>query len=855
MNGQHVIGSRFVITGTIGQGGMGEVYRGQDLETGETVAIKLLKPDIIESDPSLIERFTREGEALRRLNHPNIVKMLAMLEEDNMHYIVMEYVSGGSLQDLLDRQPQLPVERVLSIALELADALTRAHHLKIIHRDLKPANVLLAEDGTPRLTDFGVARLGERTRVTVTGSVIGTYYYLSPEACMGEDLDQRTDIWSFGVMLYEMLAGRRPFDEEHSAAILIAILNNPVPDLAALRPDAPPDLVDLIYRMLEKDRDQRIPSIRLVGAALEAIIQGIDTPFPSSISTAPNVPSRFSTPTPPTATPAPVSDEDDTPTITLPSAVTAQPRRAVWLVGALAGLLVIAVVLVGVLGLFSGDDESGGPPESEVVTVEPVGPGEYMVLVAQLEPLGGVEQRDVTRFIVEDLRDHLENEVSYSTLRVREYPNVITSDEGALAAAEANAAAVVVWGNYTPDFVELEVQVGSFAPFPYIQFERETLTRIANVRTHLTDERRESVVTPVLTLLTVLQTADGDGFEVARTVSVHDAVRAENPEIVSGGAAGQLQQAFRFYLDDTAQAIVHYNAALDAVPANALLYTFRGSAYLRLGEFDKAVRDFESAQRLGTGQWATPLDSLGVYHITTNDLDQALQDLDRVVTLRPDDWFPVTFRGSLYYLQGDYATASTDLARALELGPEANFPYFPLAMMALREGRMADAQTYWQTAIAQFPDMTLLNRLMNAMFGDQLPNIFGSMFAAAGNLVLGQYQDAITEADKALAINDTFAEMDLVQGLAYCVLRDYAAAEEAYTRGIAIAPDFTVLYALRAEARMRQEDMAGALADAALVQQSPLSDTFDPLIEAGFGGAWSCEDFFSYDYSTLGDSP
>jgi predicted ATPase len=208
----------------------------------------------------------------------------------------MEYVGSGSLRDLLDHQPQLPVRRVLDIGLDLADALARAHRLNIIHRDLKPANVLLADDGTPRLTDFGISQIGDRPRITQTGLVLGTEAYLSPEACRGSDLDSRTDIWSFGVLLYEMLAGRPPFTEEQTVAMLFAILTKPIPDLLAMRPDTPPALVHLIDHMLDKDREHRIASARLVGAELEAILQGNETPTGGR----PGIDeSRFVTPTKP----------------------------------------------------------------------------------------------------------------------------------------------------------------------------------------------------------------------------------------------------------------------------------------------------------------------------------------------------------------------------------------------------------------------------------------------------------------------------------------------------------------------------------------------------------------------------
>ena len=285
----------------LGQGGMGTVYRGKNRQTGEAVAIKILKPEITASNPDLIVRFDREAEILRQLNHPNIVRVLTTLQEKGQHYIVMEYVSGGDLGAALKRQSPLPLARVLKIAIELADALTRAHYLKIVHRDLKPANVLIADDGTPRLTDFGVAHVESDDRLTEAGTAVGTLDYLPPEALKGEVVDVRADIWAFGVMLFEMLAGHHPFSGGTGAQVVTDILTQQPGDLELACPDAPAALVDLIYRMLEKDRDARIPSVRLVGAELEAIIEGgsWDT---SSIGVKPATGKTrlFATPTPDT---------------------------------------------------------------------------------------------------------------------------------------------------------------------------------------------------------------------------------------------------------------------------------------------------------------------------------------------------------------------------------------------------------------------------------------------------------------------------------------------------------------------------------------------------------------------------
>jgi NarL family two-component system response regulator LiaR len=183
----------------------------------------------------------------------------------------MEYVGGGSLADLILKEPLLPIDRIVGISLELSDALTRAHHLDILHRDIKPGNVLLAEDGTPRLTDFGLARLGNQPALTALGSILGTFYYLSPEVCYSQRVDARSDIWSFGVVLFEMLTRRLPFSGDTPYEIIQAILNQPLPDPTWYRKDIPTPLVSLLQKMLMKDQAARIPSTRLVGAELEVI--------------------------------------------------------------------------------------------------------------------------------------------------------------------------------------------------------------------------------------------------------------------------------------------------------------------------------------------------------------------------------------------------------------------------------------------------------------------------------------------------------------------------------------------------------------------------------------------------------
>lgn len=268
-----IVGQFYEIEDFLGEGGMGAVYRALDTQTGRVVAIKLLKPEVVARYPEQAERFRREAEALLQVDHPNVVRILDAFREDDQDCIVMEYMGGGALRGVLKREKRLPIDYTLNVALDLCDALTRTHRLKIIHRDVKPDNVLLSETGTPKLTDFGQAHISNAETLTQVGQIIGTLNYMAPEILLRQPADPRTDIWGFGVMLYEMLSGYRPFMGENSVDIMKAILHQPVPDLTKLRTDCPPRLARLITTMLHKDPDQRVTSVREVGVQIEGILE------------------------------------------------------------------------------------------------------------------------------------------------------------------------------------------------------------------------------------------------------------------------------------------------------------------------------------------------------------------------------------------------------------------------------------------------------------------------------------------------------------------------------------------------------------------------------------------------------
>ncbi len=270
----------------VGHGGMGTVFRAKDLNTGQELALKVLPPEL-SLNPALLQRFRREVMALRQLTHPSIVRILDVGSEGRTHYFAMEYVSGGSLEGLLQREDgRLPVEDAIDVIVQLAEALDYAHSKNIVHRDIKPSNVLLTEGGHPKLTDFGIAKVVEATRMTVTGGIVGTVDYMAPEQAEGRAIGPRTDIYSLGVLLYQMTTGRLPFKGETPSEVIQKHRFSLVEPPINYNPDMPENLSLAIEDMLQKDQAKRIPSMR----ALIRILQKIKSQMhPSDPSKQPTV--------------------------------------------------------------------------------------------------------------------------------------------------------------------------------------------------------------------------------------------------------------------------------------------------------------------------------------------------------------------------------------------------------------------------------------------------------------------------------------------------------------------------------------------------------------------------------------
>jgi len=338
LTGDRVLAGRYRIEGQVGHGGMALVYRATDTVLGRTVAVKVLDAGHA-SDPTFVDRFRREARSAARLNHPNVVSVYDSGSDGPVHYIVMEFVEGQTLAELLAQEGPLAPERAAEIAKSVAEALSFAHAEGLVHRDVKPGNVMITPRGQIKVMDFGIARLTTAHTITQTSTVFGTASYLAPEQAQGLRVDGRADVYALGVVLYEMLAGRVPFVADSAVAVASKhVMEQPVSP-SKWRRGVPPALEAVAMRALAKDPADRFKGAAEMAGALAAFGAGGTATVPAGA---------------PGAT-APLARTDVLPPVTRGAPGShAAPRRSRWWIPALVILILAALLALFLPPLLGG---------------------------------------------------------------------------------------------------------------------------------------------------------------------------------------------------------------------------------------------------------------------------------------------------------------------------------------------------------------------------------------------------------------------------------------------------------------------------------------------------------------------
>ncbi len=268
---------RYEIQKELGKGAMGVVYQARDPQINRTIALKVLREDRVTSE-DFVKRFLKEAMAIGRLSHPNIVTIYDVGQDHDTIYLAMEYLEGRPFNDII-RERTLSFPEIAELAVQLAECLDYAHKKGIVHRDIKPSNIMLTPEGKVKLTDFGIARIEDPSMKDQTraGEILGTPVYMSPEQVMGQPLDGRSDLYSLGVILYELAAGRRPYSGENLAAIFRAITLDDPQDASTINPSIPPALASLIMKGLHKDASQRFQTGEEMAAAYKDFLRKLES--------------------------------------------------------------------------------------------------------------------------------------------------------------------------------------------------------------------------------------------------------------------------------------------------------------------------------------------------------------------------------------------------------------------------------------------------------------------------------------------------------------------------------------------------------------------------------------------------
>jgi serine/threonine protein kinase/tetratricopeptide (TPR) repeat protein len=819
---------RYEIVELIGEGGMATVYRARQLRLERDVAVKVMLPELA-TDRTFRERFELEAQAIANLRHPNILTVHDYGEsDDGQLYLVVEYVHGGALRDRLSSPPSVPPEggeasppvggtegglslqEAVEITAQVADALDYAHRQGVIHRDVKPNNILLTREGRPLLADFGLVKpiQGDR-RLTASGVMLGTPDYVAPEQARSLEIDGRADIYSLGVMLFEMLTGQHPYTGETPISVIIKHISDPMPRPSSLNPEISPTLDEIVATATAKSPDERYQRAGDMARALRAALADPDaTPAPQARVTPP-----------PAAGPvSPVSAPFDQAHATPSPAPFLPPRpwyRRAWLWAVVA--LVVALAATGVLMLSpknGAEEPAGGIPHAQ--------PGETLILIARFKAQPGSAQFDISQRIHDKLATDLRPPGGAEIL-LYQIPQALESSDAALALGREHGATVVVWGYYDDlgisPYVETVGETG--ADVLSVGLERFNLSdsEEADFKLYVAQDLPQEVT--FLTALALVQTFATQG-SMDQTMT-YLRVAADNlpadPRFRGGNEVVLFFQGMQAYFDaNLTKAVELLDQAIVIESGRALFYVMRSLAYFQMEEAGLAMADLERAIDLEPDNVLAHT-ILGSAAWMMGDLQTAASAYQQLTRLNPDDMVG-------YFLLSWVSFELGDLDMALDAldGLEKIVPGNPLAtsrgLVHEKRGQSQQAQTNYEWAVRIKDEVPpdFCGQIASQLAGEQASIPYAYLFECASYQAQGEIEQALAACDRALELYPGYFDALWKRGQLHAAQGRLQAAVDDYTAAIEVAPSYPWPYYLRAQAHIElgqtdeaQVDLAQAL--------------------------------------------